>query len=100
MNQRTTADQRVKSSLSSRPITGSFWAGLATFLLTCPVDRLNQARRKRCGMAAVAAPKICRERERKGKQERKEREKRRKKRERRKRKERERRARDVLGLCV
>ena len=26
----------------------------------------NQARRKRCGMAAVAAPKICRERERKG----------------------------------
>ena len=24
----------------------------------------NQARRKRCGMAAVAAPKICRERER------------------------------------
>ena len=33
--------QRVKSSLSSRPITGSFWAGLATFLVTCPVDRLN-----------------------------------------------------------
>ena len=31
--------QRVKSSLSSRAITGSFWAGLATFLVTCPVDR-------------------------------------------------------------
>ena len=29
------------NSLSSRPITGSFWAGLATFLVTCPVDRLN-----------------------------------------------------------
>ena len=36
-----TKRQRVKSSLSSRPITGSFWAGLATFLVTCPVDRLN-----------------------------------------------------------
>ena len=33
--------QRVKSSLSSSPITGSFWAGLATFLVTCPVERLN-----------------------------------------------------------
>ena len=33
--------QRVKSSLSSRPITGSLWTGLATFLVTCPVDRLN-----------------------------------------------------------
>ena len=40
---------------------------------------LRQARRKRCGMAAVAAPKICRERERKGREERKEIEKRRKK---------------------
>ena len=40
-----------------------------------------QARRKRCGMAAVAAPKICREREREGRERRKEREKRRKKRE-------------------
>ena len=30
-----------------------------------------QARRKRCGMAAVAAPKICREREKKRKEERK-----------------------------
>ena len=38
-----------------------------------------QARRKRCGMAVVAAPKICRERERKGREGRKEREKRRKK---------------------
>ena len=44
----------------------------------------SQARRKRCGMAAVAAPKICRERERKGREGTKEREKRRKKRERRK----------------
>ena len=33
--------QRVKSSLSSSPITGSFWAGLATFSVTCPVDRIN-----------------------------------------------------------
>ena len=31
----------VKSSLSSSPDTGSFWAGLATLLVTCPVDRLN-----------------------------------------------------------
>ena len=29
------------SSLSSSPITGSFGAGLATFLVTCSVDRLN-----------------------------------------------------------
>ena len=28
-----------------------------------------QARRKRCGMAAVAAPKICREREKKKEEE-------------------------------
>ena len=33
--------QRVKSSLSSRPITGSFWGRLVTFLVICPVDRLN-----------------------------------------------------------
>ena len=33
--------QRVKSSLSSRPITGSFWTGLATFLVNGPLDRLN-----------------------------------------------------------
>ena len=46
-----------------------------------------QARRKRCGMAAVAAPKNLQgERERKGREGRKEREKTRKKRERRKRK--------------
>ena len=32
-------DQHVKSSLSSSPITGSFWAELATFLVTRPVDR-------------------------------------------------------------
>ena len=32
---------------------------------------LPQARRKRCGMAAVAAPKFCRERERKGREGRK-----------------------------
>ena len=29
--------QRVRSCLSSSPITGSFWAGLAIFLATCPV---------------------------------------------------------------
>ena len=33
--------QCVKSSLSSSTITGSFWAGLAACLVTCPVDRLN-----------------------------------------------------------
>ena len=50
-------------------------------------------------MAAVAAPKICRERERKGREGRKEREKRRKKTERRKRKEMARRAREKdVGL--
>ena len=30
------------------------------------LEAADQARRKRCGMAAVAAPKICRERGRKG----------------------------------
>ena len=33
--------QRVKISLSSKTITGSFWAALATFSVTCPVDRFN-----------------------------------------------------------
>ena len=37
---------------------------------------LLQDRRKRCGIAVVPAPKICRERERKGREGRKEREKR------------------------
>ena len=40
--------------------------------LFLPMIILTQARRKRCGMAAVAAPKICRERERKGREGRKE----------------------------
>ena len=40
----------------------------------------TQARRKRCGMAAVAAPKICREREkRKRREERKRKEEKEKK---------------------
>ena len=34
-------EQRVKSSLFSSPITGSFWEGLATILVTCPMDRLK-----------------------------------------------------------
>ena len=53
-----------------------------------PMKAMNQARRKRCGMAAVAAPKICRERERKGRERRKGREKKRKKTEREEKKER------------
>ena len=58
----------------------------------------TQARRKRCGMAAVAAPKICRENERKGREGRKK-EKRGERKERRKRKEMVRRAREKdLGL--
>ena len=32
---RKSIEQGVKSSLSSSPITGSFWAGLATSLVTC-----------------------------------------------------------------
>ena len=51
----------------------------------------TQARRKRCGMAAVAAPKICRERE----WEKEEREERKRKEEKKERKERERRAREA-----
>ena len=58
-------------------------------LAEAKIERVtHQARRKRCGMAAVAAPKICRERERererKGREGRKEREKRRNKREKKK----------------
>ena len=46
-----------------------------------------QARRKRCGMAAVAAPKICRERERKKKKKRREKRNRKEKEKREERKE-------------
>ena len=63
----------------------------------------SQARRKWCGMAAVAAPKICREREERKRREERKKEKRGERKERgEKRKERERRARekDVLGLWV
>ena len=60
----------------------------------------DQARRKRCGMAAVAAPKICTERGRKGRERGKERKKEKKEKRREKGKKRERRVRekDVLGL--
>ena len=50
----------------------------------------DQARRKRCGMAAVAAPKICREKERKGRKRKKERRREKERGVRRKRKERDR----------
>ena len=56
------------------------------YFLKAQSDSIGQARRKRCGMAAVAASKICREREkvrereRERREGRKEREKRRKKR--------------------
>ena len=67
--------------------------------MTEPNNSIIQARRKRCGMVAVATPKICKgERERKWREGRKEREKRRKKREREEKRERKGETRKEGGL--
>ena len=65
------ADGDSKWQLSIDSCTVSFHLGGSR-----GAELLNQARRKRCGMAAVAAPKICREREREKRKRREERNKR------------------------